>query len=99
MIRLFFLIRSLETGGAERQFIELVKHLDQQRFQVTVATFYDGGALRPYWERVKGMTLVSLGKRGRWDVFGFLLRLWRAAWATGSATEKCMGAIWRWRVA
>ena len=76
-MRLFFLIRSLEHGGAERQLIELVKTLDRSRFEITVATFYDGGALRPLLERVPGVHVVSLRKRSRWDVLGFLGRLRR----------------------
>ena len=77
MIRLFFLIRALEQGGAERQLIELARHLDQRRFAVTVATFYAGGALHAELAGVAGVRLIALGKRGRWDVLPFLWRLWR----------------------
>lgn len=65
--RLFFVIRSLGHGGAERQLIELAKRLGKQSFSVTVATFYDGGGLRPELENQPGVELVSCGKRGRWD--------------------------------
>jgi glycosyltransferase involved in cell wall biosynthesis len=75
-VAVLFLIRSLTTGGAQRQLIELVKNLDRSRVAVTVVTFYDGGALRPELERVEGVRLVSLHKRGRWDVLPFLYRLW-----------------------
>ena len=78
MIRLFFLIRSLDYGGAQRQLIELVKGLDKQRFEVTVCTFYDGGELAAEVEALPGVRFVSLSKRGRWHVVGFLARL-RAA--------------------
>lgn len=78
MLRVFFLIRALDRGGAERQLIALVRGLDKERFAPTVATFYDGGALRPELERMAGVTVVSLGKRGRWDVLPFLRRLDRA---------------------
>jgi hypothetical protein len=77
MHRIFFLVRSLHPGGAERQLIELVKGLDKTRFHVTVATFYDGGALGVEIAGVAGITSLSLGKRGRWDVLPFLWRLWR----------------------
>ena len=76
-IRILFLIRSLEAGGAERQLLELVKALDKTRLQITLVTFYDGGALRPEAERVEGVRWISLHKRGRWDVLPFLYRLWR----------------------
>jgi glycosyltransferase involved in cell wall biosynthesis len=77
MMRVLFLIRSLETGGAERQLVELVKGLDKSRFAVTVATFYGGGELRPDIEGLDGVRLESLEKRGRWDIPRFLFRLWR----------------------
>jgi glycosyltransferase involved in cell wall biosynthesis len=75
MVRLFFLIRSLEAGGAERQLIELMRGLDKQRFSVAVATFYDGGAFRSEVEAIEGVRLYSLGKRTRWDLAGFFYRL------------------------
>lgn len=78
MIRLFFLIRSLDMGGAERQLIELVRGLDKNCFEVTVATFYDGGVLRPEIERIDQVKVFSLRKQGRWDILPFLWRLWRA---------------------
>jgi glycosyltransferase involved in cell wall biosynthesis len=77
MVRLFFLIRSLDRGGAERQLVELVKGLDKKRFAITVCTFYDGGALRPELECIKEIRVVSLHKKGRWDLWPFLWRLWK----------------------
>ncbi len=78
MIRVFILIRSLEIGGAERQLVEIVRGLDKREFDVTVATFYDGGAFAPEMRAIEGVRLISLHKRSRWDVFSFLARLWRA---------------------
>jgi glycosyltransferase involved in cell wall biosynthesis len=78
VIRVFFLIRSLEIGGAERQLVEIARGLDKNKFAVTVATFYDGGAFRPEMEAIEGVRLMSLGKGGRWDVFPFLRNLWKA---------------------
>lgn len=80
MTNLFFLIRSLERGGAERQLVELVKGLDQQRFAIIVCTFYDGGTLRPELEQIAGIKVLSLHKKGRWDLLPFLRRLWQAVW-------------------
>ena len=74
-IRLCFLIRSLESGGAERQLTELVRRLDKTRFEVTVLTFYPGGLFWRAVERTPGVRLVCLGKTGRWDVAGFVARL------------------------
>ena len=75
MIRILFITRSLNAGGAERQLIQLVKGLDKARFRITVATFYDGGGLRADLESVDKVELVSLKKRGRWDLLAFLYRL------------------------
>jgi glycosyltransferase involved in cell wall biosynthesis len=75
MIHILFLVRSLETGGAQRQLIELVKGIDKSDFTVTVATFYDGGALRPDIDGLSDVTLISLHKKGRWDLLPFLWRL------------------------
>jgi glycosyltransferase involved in cell wall biosynthesis len=73
----FLLIRSLGIGGAERQLVQLALGLNERGFKVTVAVFYRGGALeRELAER--GIAIVDLAKRGRWDMAGFLLRLVRA---------------------
>jgi glycosyltransferase involved in cell wall biosynthesis len=77
MIKILFLIRALDQGGAERQLIELVKGLDKTHFEITLATFYDGGALRPEIEGIAGVTVVSLHKKSRWDLEPFLWRLTR----------------------
>jgi len=78
MIRVFFLIRSLEIGGAERQLVEIARGLDKKKFALTVVTFYDGGAFAPEMAAIEGVRLVSLGKKGRWDLFPFLRNLWTA---------------------
>jgi glycosyltransferase involved in cell wall biosynthesis len=78
MTRLFFLIRSLERGGAERQLIELAGELIRSGCAVTVCTFYDGGALRDELESIPGVETISLSKGGRWDIAGFVWRLARA---------------------
>ena len=76
-IRVAFLIRRLERGGAERQLIELARGLDKQRFDVSIVTFYSGGALDAEVVRESGVRLVSLNKGSRYDVLGFLTRLIR----------------------
>ena len=74
-IRLCFLIRMLDCGGAERQLTELVRGLDKSRFEVTVLTFYRGGMFWSAVEQTPGVELVCLGKAGRWDVARFVARL------------------------
>lgn len=79
MIRLVVLARSLEMGGAERQLVELVKALDKKVFSITVATFYDAGDLRSELAQVDGVNLLSLHKKGRWDLIRFIWNLGRTA--------------------
>lgn len=76
MINLLFIIRSLESGGAETQLFELVKNINKSLFNVTVITFYDGGEIYKKIERLKDVKVVSLQKKGRWDTLPFLWRLW-----------------------
>lgn len=72
-MRIAFLTRSLNYGGAERQLVTLARGLAARGHEVHVGVFYSGGPLGaelrdcPVW-------LHELGKRGRWDVAGFLAR-------------------------
>ena len=75
MIRVLFLLRSLEIGGAERQAVELVKNMDHTRFNILVLTFYDGGVLRPLLEGIPGVQVTSVGKNNRWDLLSFFIKL------------------------
>ncbi len=74
MIRLFLLIRSLNVGGAERQLIELVKGLDKNIFIITVGVFYHEGPLIEEIKDIHGINVISLNKRGRWDIIRFVFR-------------------------
>ena len=71
-IHVFFLIRSLNIGGTERQLVELVKGLDKTRFKVTVGIFYNEGALIKEIKGIPGIRVISLNKRGRWDLAWFI---------------------------
>jgi glycosyltransferase involved in cell wall biosynthesis len=73
-IHLFFLIRSLNVGGTERQLIELVKGLDSNHFDITVGLFYNEGALIEEIKSMPWIHVVSLNKSGRWDIIRFVLR-------------------------
>lgn len=73
---LVLLIRSLDVGGAERQFVSLAKGLHDRGVQLNTLTFYSGGAFRSELEQ-SGVSVVDLDKQGRWDFFGFLLRLFK----------------------
>jgi glycosyltransferase involved in cell wall biosynthesis len=68
------LVRKLETGGAERQVVELARNLPADEYTISVVTFYPGGDL---WQKAKeaGVNLICLNKTGRWDLIGFFVRL------------------------
>lgn len=73
-VKIALLTRSLNYGGAERQLVALAKGLHEQGHNVVVAVFYGGGPLQRDLNEA-GVPVHSLGKRGRWDMFGFGLRL------------------------
>ena len=63
-------IRSLDIGGAERQFIELVKHIDKTKFDVTVCTMY-GGVQEDIVKNIPNVEYINLHKKGRYDFISF----------------------------
>jgi len=71
--KLILSIRSLDIGGAERQFIEIVKHIDKSRFDVTVCSMY-GGSQENIIEKIEGVRYINLNKKGRYDIFNFYKR-------------------------
>jgi len=73
-MNILLFVPTLRYGGAETQFINLSKGLYKRGHSVTVAMFYSLGWLQNELKR-EGVSVVSLEKRGRWDVFGFLWRL------------------------
>ncbi|MBU1611031.1 MAG: glycosyltransferase, partial [Proteobacteria bacterium] len=73
-MKLLFLIRSLEAGGAERQLTTVTNELAERGHEVHIAVFYGGGALEADLVKV---SLHDLEKQGRWDTVGFLSRLVR----------------------
>ena len=74
-LHLFFLIRSLNIGGTERQLVELIKGLDKNAFEITIGLFYDEGILREELVVLEGVKLLPLFKSGRWDLIRFSTRL------------------------
>lgn len=75
-MKVALLIRSLELGGAERQIGLLAAGLQERGHEVSILTFYDGGRMAAELQAA-GVTIVSLGKSGRWGLAGFTLRLLR----------------------
>lgn len=72
-LSVILLLRSLEVGGAERQAAELAIGLHRRGIEVRVAVFYRCGPFAELLEH-HGIEIVDLGKRGRWDLVGFLAR-------------------------
>ena len=72
-MKIVFLARSLDYGGAERQLVTLAAGLRERGHEVSIAVFYSGGNLEAR-ARDAGVAILSLGKRGRWDVAGFAWR-------------------------
>jgi len=75
-MKLLFLARSLDFGGAERQLVTLASALKTEGVEVAVAVFYGGGPLQSELSAAR-VPICELGKRGRWEVIGFLVRLIR----------------------
>jgi glycosyltransferase involved in cell wall biosynthesis len=69
-----FVIRSLDAGGAERQLILLACALAGNGHGVRVITFYSGGVFEKE-AAACGVELLSMNKKGRWDLLGFMFRL------------------------
>lgn len=74
---IFLLARSLNVGGAERQLVQLAIGLADRGYEVVVGLFYAGGVLEQELA-ARGIAIIQLGKRHRWDVIGFVRRLIRA---------------------
>ncbi len=73
--RLMIIIRSLATGGAELQLLELLERFDHGKFDVTLVLLYDQGDLVARARRIPGVRLVTIGKRNRWDIWRPVMRL------------------------
>jgi len=63
-------------GGAEQQFLELVKGIDKKRFEPIVVTLYPGGALEPEIKSVPSIEYFCLNKKSKLD-FLIIFRILR----------------------
>ncbi len=73
-MKILFLTRTLNCGGAERQLVTLARELYARHHEVVVATMYTQGALKNDL-LAAGVRVCSLDKAGRGDVVGFAARL------------------------
>lgn len=76
-MKIAFIIRDLGHGGAQRQLVLLAGGLVKQGHEVSVLHFYDG----PFRAELEasGVTTICVGKKSRWDLAGFFIRLVKAA--------------------
>tara|TARA_B100000029_G_scaffold475408_2_gene518627 strand:- start:3402 stop:4553 length:1152 start_codon:yes stop_codon:yes gene_type:complete len=72
-VKIAFLIRKLDRGGAETQLMYLAKGLIDSGHNVQIFVFYGGGSLEGKYTEL-GIPLNSLNKSGRWDLLFFATR-------------------------
>lgn len=73
-MKICFVIRSLNQGGAERQVSQLAVDLKRRGNSVRVVTFYPGGRFEEDLVN-NGVPVTSMNKRGRWHLIGFAFAL------------------------
>jgi glycosyltransferase involved in cell wall biosynthesis len=73
-MKIDFLIRSLGQGGAERQLVLLASGLARRGHRVRIIVFYGGGHYETE-ARNRGLEVLDLQKKNRWNLFPSLLRL------------------------
>ena len=75
-MKILFLARQLNIGGAERQLVILANELASRGHEIVIASFYPGGALSEKLDSQR-VRLISLGKRSRWDLFSLYAKVLR----------------------
>jgi len=72
-VKIAFLIRKLDRGGAETQLMYLAKGLIDSGHNVQIFVFYGSGSLECKYKEL-GIPFCSLEKSGRWDLICFAIR-------------------------
>ncbi|MBI3668692.1 MAG: glycosyltransferase [Acidobacteria bacterium] len=75
-MKILFLVRQLNYGGAERQLVTVANELARRGHEVVIAAYYGGGALVQAIDTAR-VRLIALGKRSRWDLLSFYWKLLR----------------------
>lgn len=78
-ITVMLAINKLIIGGAEQQFLELVKGLDKNCFKPIVVTLYPGGTLEEEIKNIPGIEFICLNRKNKYDfsIMFTVLRLLR----------------------
>lgn len=75
-IKVAIILRSLETGGAERQAIQIANSLDKKVFDVKMFVFYNiNNSI--YANNKLDVPVIYLNKKGRYDLVFFLYKLFK----------------------
>jgi glycosyltransferase involved in cell wall biosynthesis len=77
-VRVLFVVRSLDVGGAQRQLVATARGLGA-RHDVSVAVFYGGGLFEDD-VRAAGIPIHDLGRRSRLESLPFMTRMARLVW-------------------
>lgn len=75
MIKICYVIGTLEIGGAEKQLLKLCANIDKTKFQPTVISLRSGGPLKKEFLK-KGIRVIEADKKQKIDI-GFFFRLIR----------------------
>ena len=75
-MKILFLVRQLNIGGAERQLVILANELASRGHEVVIASYYAGGALCEKLDS-RRVRLISLEKRSRWDLLSLYAKVLR----------------------
>lgn len=67
MINLLYVLHDLRSGGAERQFIGLLKNLDKRKFKPHIACLAPGGHFQSEVEAM-GLKIDYVERSWRWDI-------------------------------
>jgi glycosyltransferase involved in cell wall biosynthesis len=74
-MKILFLARTLDCGGAERQLLLVANQL-AKRHEVVIAVYYSGGLFENEVDCAR-VRLVPLSNRSRWDLLSFYWKLLR----------------------
>ena len=72
-IKIALIVRSLETGGTERQVIEIASGLNKENFKAYIISFYNKGELIELAKK-KNIEIIFIGKKNRYDFIYFLYK-------------------------
>jgi glycosyltransferase involved in cell wall biosynthesis len=75
-LKVLFLSRQLNIGGAERQLVTLANELAARGHEIVIASYYPGGALAEMIDP-KRIKVISYEKKSRWDLFTLFFKTLR----------------------